>query len=54
MVLFYLQQDVLICRVTSAQRGGGPLDVALVDWQSAGLLRPSVAAHAGRGARHGV
>ena len=42
LVLFDLQQDVLICRVTSAQRGG-PLDVVLVDWKAAGLLRPSVA-----------
>jgi mRNA-degrading endonuclease toxin of MazEF toxin-antitoxin module len=42
LVLFDLQQDVLICRVTSAQRNG-PLDVALVDWQAAGLLRPSFA-----------
>jgi mRNA interferase MazF len=42
LVLFDLQQDVLICRVTSAQ-GRGPLDVALVDWQAAGLLRSSVA-----------
>lgn len=42
LVLFDLQQDVLICRVTSAQ-SRGPLDVVLSDWQAAGLLRPSVA-----------
>jgi len=42
LVLFDLQQDVLICRVTSAQSRGS-LDVVLVDWQAAGLLRPSVA-----------
>ena len=42
LVLFDLQQDVLICRVTSAQ-SHGPLDVVLMDWQEAGLLRPSVA-----------
>lgn len=42
LVLFDLQQDVLICRVTSAQ-SRGPLDVMLFDWQAAGLLRPSVA-----------
>ena len=42
LVLFDLQQDVIICRVTSALRSG-PLDVVLSDWQAAGLLRPSVA-----------
>lgn len=42
LVLFDLDQDALICRVTSAARTG-PLDVALVDWQVAGLLKPSVA-----------
>jgi mRNA-degrading endonuclease toxin of MazEF toxin-antitoxin module len=42
LLLFDVQQDVLICRVTSAQRAG-PLDVLLVDWHAAGLLRPSVA-----------
>ena len=42
LILFDLQQDVLICRVTSAQ-SRGPLDVVLVDWQAAGLLRSSVA-----------
>jgi mRNA interferase MazF len=42
LVLFDLQQDVLLCRVTSGQ-SRGPLDVILVDWKAAGLLRPSVA-----------
>ena len=42
LVLFDLQQDVLICRVTSVFRSG-PLDITLIDWQSAGLLKPSVA-----------
>jgi len=42
LVLFDLQQDAIICRITSAQRNG-PLDVAITDWQAAGLLKPSVA-----------
>ena len=42
LVLFDLDQDALICRVTSVERAA-PLDVTLVDWQSSGLLRPSVA-----------
>lgn len=42
LVLFDLRQDVIVCRVTSAQHSG-PLDVALMGWQSAGLLKPSVA-----------
>lgn len=42
LVLFDLDPDVLICRVTSVQRTG-PLDVTLADWQAAGLLKPSVA-----------
>lgn len=42
LVLFDLQQDAVICRVTSVLRSG-PLDVMLNDWQSAGLLRPSIA-----------
>ncbi len=41
LVLFDLQQDAVICRVTSVHRSG-PLDVALNDWQTAGLLKPSV------------
>jgi mRNA interferase MazF len=42
LVLFDLQQDAIICRVTSVQRNG-PLDVVLADWHAAGLLKPSVA-----------
>ena len=41
LVLFDLQQDAVICRITSVLRSG-PLDVALDDWQSAGLAKPSV------------
>ncbi len=40
LVLFDLQADVLICRVTSVLRTG-PL--TLHDWQPAGLALPSVA-----------
>ena len=36
-----LQQDAIICRITSVSRVG-PLDVTLNDWQAAGLLKPSV------------
>jgi len=42
LVLFDLQRDVLICRVTSVLRSG-PLDVILMDWAQAGLAKPSVA-----------
>lgn len=42
LVLFDLQQDVLVCRVTPVLRSG-PLDVTLVDWAQAGLAKPSVA-----------
>ena len=42
LVLFDLQQDVLVCRVTSVLRAG-PLDVTLADWAQAGLVKPSVA-----------
>jgi mRNA interferase MazF len=42
LVLFDLQQDAIICRVTSVARSG-VLDVALQDWRQAGLLAPSVA-----------
>ena len=42
LVLFDLHLDALICRVTSVARTGG-LDVPLLDWQAAGLLKPSVA-----------
>ena len=41
-VLFDLQEDAIICRVTSVLRTGA-LDVMLNDWQTAGLLKPSVA-----------
>ena len=42
LVLFDLGPDALICRVTSVARSG-PLDVPLMDWQAAGLLKSSVA-----------
>jgi len=42
LVLFDLPQDAVICRVTSVHHSG-PLDVTINDWQSAGLLKPSVA-----------
>ena len=42
LVLFDLQHDAVICRVTSVARSGS-LDVTLNDWQAAGLLKPSVA-----------
>jgi mRNA interferase MazF len=42
LVLFDLEHDALIARVTSMARTGA-MDVTLLDWQSAGLLKPSVA-----------
>ena len=42
LVLFDLQQDALICRITSAIRTGA-LDVVIADWAQAGLAKPSVA-----------
>jgi mRNA interferase MazF len=42
LVLFDLGQDALICRITSVLRTS-PLDVAIADWQKAGLAKPSVA-----------
>jgi mRNA-degrading endonuclease toxin of MazEF toxin-antitoxin module len=42
LVLLDLQQDVLICRITSAIRTR-PLDVILADWKQAGLAKPSIA-----------
>ena len=42
LVLFDLGADALICRITSVARTGR-LDVTLVDWSAAGLLKPSVA-----------
>lgn len=41
-MLFDLQQDAVISRITSVSRTGA-LDVTLNDWQAAGLLKPSVA-----------
>lgn len=41
LVLFDLKEDAVICRITSVQRSG-PFDVALVGWQAAGLLKPSI------------
>jgi mRNA interferase MazF len=49
LVLFDLEQDAIICRVTGVLRTGA-LDVTLKDWQTAGLLKPSVA----RLDRHGA
>ncbi len=42
LVLFDLQEDVLVCRITSVLRTG-PLDVMLSGWANAGLAKPSVA-----------
>lgn len=42
LVLFDLGPDVLICRITSAAKST-PLDVAIADWVSAGLAKPSIA-----------
>jgi len=42
LVLFDLGADAVICRITSVARTGR-LDVTLVDWSAAGLLKPSVA-----------
>lgn len=42
LALFDLQQDAVICRVTSVSRMG-TLDVTLHDWKAAGLLKPSAA-----------
>jgi mRNA interferase MazF len=42
LLLFDLQHDAIICRVTSVLHSD-PLDVPIIDWQSAGLLKPSVA-----------
>jgi mRNA interferase MazF len=41
LVLFDSRHDVIICRITSAQRGG-PLDITPTGWQAAGLLKPSI------------
>ena len=42
LVLFELEQDAVICRITSVLRNG-PLDITLNDWKAAGLLKPSIA-----------
>ena len=42
LVFFDLQQDAVICRVTSVSCTG-TIDVTLADWQAAGLLKPSIA-----------
>jgi mRNA interferase MazF len=42
LVLFDLQHDAIVCRITSVLRAG-PLDIQLNDWNSAGLLKPSIA-----------
>lgn len=42
IVLFDLDRDAVICRVTGRLRGGR-MDVTIYDWEKAGLLKPSVA-----------
>lgn len=42
LALFDLGEDVVICRITSMTRSS-PCDVTLMDWQAAGLLKPSIA-----------
>lgn len=42
LVLFDLQHDAIICRVTSVLHSD-LLDVRLADWRQTGLLKPSVA-----------
>src|ERR1700745_341334 len=42
LVLFVLEVDVVICRITSVFYSG-PLDVELQSWSAAGLEKPSVA-----------
>jgi mRNA interferase MazF len=41
-VLFDLQQDAIVCRLTSVGHAD-PRSVALTNWQAAGLLKPTVA-----------
>ena len=41
LTLFDLQQDVIVCRITSVLRSG-QLDITMTDWQQAGLAKPSV------------
>jgi mRNA-degrading endonuclease toxin of MazEF toxin-antitoxin module len=42
LILLDLQQDVLICRITSA-RPSGALDAVISDWREAGLAKLSIA-----------
>jgi mRNA interferase MazF len=42
LILFDLNSDAVICRVTSST-AKSPSDVELADWQAAGLLKNSVA-----------
>ena len=42
LILFDLEVDVVICRITSVSYSG-PLDVELRSWSAAGLEKPSVA-----------
>jgi mRNA interferase MazF len=42
LMLFDLGADAVICRITSVSRSA-ILDVPLIDWNQAGLLKPSVA-----------
>ncbi len=42
LILFDLQNDAIICRVTSVLHNGA-FDVHIKDWSSAGLIKPSVA-----------
>jgi mRNA interferase MazF len=42
LVPFDLQNDAIICRITSVLRTG-LLDVRINDWNGAGLLKPSIA-----------
>lgn len=42
LVLFDLELDRIICRITSAV-AAGPSDVVIEDWEAAGMLHPSCA-----------
>jgi mRNA-degrading endonuclease toxin of MazEF toxin-antitoxin module len=42
LILFDLQADAIVCRITSAAPRGAA-DIVLHDWQAAGLLTTSVA-----------
>lgn len=41
LVLFDLDEDALVCRITSVLRSGN-MDIQLADWKTEGLLKPSV------------